>query len=97
MQFEWDEAKRQENIRKHGLDFIDAPQIFDGPLLVAEDDRENYGETRWRGLGLLGGRVVVVAYTERGEDVIRVISLRRARSHERRQLEEAIQNRLGQS
>lgn len=46
MQFEWDERKNQSNIRRHGLDLADAEQIFAGPMLVAPDEREDYGEPR---------------------------------------------------
>jgi uncharacterized protein len=46
MIFEWDEQKNQANIRKHKLDFEDAWQIFEAPMLVALDDREEYGEER---------------------------------------------------
>lgn len=96
MRFEWDEAKRRENIRRHGLGSVDAPSVFGGPMLVAEDDREDYGETRRIGIGFLAGHVVVVAYTERGEDTIRVISLRKALSHERARFEEDLRDRLAQ-
>ena len=95
MRFEWDERKNQANIRKHGLDFADAGQVFSMPMLVAADDREDYGEDRWIGVGLLGAFVVVVAYVERDEDVIRIISLRKALSHERAQYERILQDRLG--
>ena len=47
MEFEWDEAKRKENLRKHGLDFLDAPTLFSGPMLTRLDTREDYGEPRW--------------------------------------------------
>ena len=46
MKFEWDESKRRENIKKHGIDFVEVPAIFDGPLLEALDDRRVYGEDR---------------------------------------------------
>ena len=84
MDFEWDEAKRFSNIAKHGLDFIDAYQIFDLPMFVVEDDREDYGETRYEGIGFMDGNFVVVVYTELNETTIRIISLRRASSKERR-------------
>jgi uncharacterized DUF497 family protein len=42
--FEWDEQKNKENIRKHGLDFADAPEVFLGPLLTDLDTRKDYGE-----------------------------------------------------
>jgi uncharacterized DUF497 family protein len=44
MIFEWDEAKNRANIRKHGLDFSDAQEMFRGFLLVRPDVREDYGE-----------------------------------------------------
>lgn len=85
MRYEWDETKRQTNLRQHGIDFADIPQVLEGDLFVLEDDRYEYGETRFIAFGLLSGRVVVVAYTERGEDVIRLISARKASKHETRQ------------
>lgn len=96
MRFEWDEEKNSENIRKHELDFADAWEIFDAPMLTNLDTREDYGEARWVGIGFLKNFVVVVVYTERG-DVIRIISLRKALKHERTRFEEALGNELGQS
>lgn len=91
MRFEWDEAKNEENIRKHGLDFADAPDIFDSPMFVREDDREHYGEDRWIGVGTLHGRVVVVVFTERADgEITRIISLRKALRHERETYEKSI-------
>lgn len=91
MRFEWDDRKNALNIRKHGLDFADAWAIFFGPMLTTIDDREDYGEDRWLGIGLLQSRVVVVAYTEYDDGTIRIISLRKALIHERARFE----NRLG--
>jgi uncharacterized DUF497 family protein len=96
MHFEWDEQKNRANISKHELDFADAWEIFVAPMLTALDDREDYGEDRWIGIGLLKSRVVVVVYTERGEDSIRIISLRKALTHERLRYEQAVRNQLGQ-
>jgi len=93
--FEWDEEKNEENIRKHGFDFADAWEIFESPTRVALDTREAYGEDRLNGIGLLGNRIVVVVFTERGEDIIRIISLRKALKHERKKFEEALRDRLG--
>jgi len=62
MQFEWDEQKRVTNIRKHGIDFRDARQLFDAPMLVAIDERADYDADRWIGIGTLNGRVVVTSY-----------------------------------
>jgi len=98
MRFEWDEEKNKTNIRKHGFDLADALELFSGdaPLFVTHDSRKDYGEKRWRGVGLLRGiAVVVVVFTERESDTIRVISLRRADARERKAYEKEIKNRLG--
>lgn len=95
MKFEWDERKNQSNLIKHGFDFADASRIFNSPMLIEFDDREDYGEDRWIGIGLLSGRVVVVVYTELEEETVRIISLRKALTHERRRYEQYLQNRLG--
>jgi uncharacterized protein len=82
--FTWaDEAKRRANLRKHGIDFLDAPKIFEGLTFTAEDDRESYGERRSLTLGLLGDQIVSVTHTERGDN-IRIISIRKATKHEAR-------------
>lgn len=95
MRFEWDENKNDDNIAKHGLDFEDASEVFDAPMLVALDNRADYGEDRWIGIGFLEQRVVVTVYTFRGSQVTRIISMRKALQHERNQFEEFIRNRLG--
>jgi len=59
MQFEWDDAKNQQNIRKHRIDFTDVPPMFGRPMLV-EPDLRSYGEDRWVGTGFLGNFVAVV-------------------------------------
>jgi len=81
MNFEWDYTKRKSNIKKHGIDFIDAPMIFAGYTLTIEDDRYNYGGERFVTFGILNGRVVVVVHTET-ENSIRIISIRKATKHE---------------
>lgn len=81
MLFEWDEAKRQSNIQKHGIDFIGIERVFAGTTVTILDDRFDYGESRFITLGLLNGRVVVIAHTETLE-VIRIISVRKATKHE---------------
>ncbi len=97
MNFEWDEEKNKENIRKHGLDFADAWEMFDAPMLTALDARDDYGEDRFVGIGFLRERVIVIVFTERAEEIIRIISLRKALKHERKQFEEIIGNELGAS
>ena len=81
LKFEWDETKRKSNIKKHGIDFIDAPIIFSGYTLTIEDDRYDYGEERFVTFGILDGRVVAVAHTET-EELIRIISIRKATRYE---------------
>ncbi|MDQ2098315.1 MAG: BrnT family toxin [Tychonema bourrellyi B0820] len=88
MQFEWDEAKNLENIRKHEIDFADVPAMFDGEMLIELDDRFDYGEDRWFGIGFLGSGIAVVVWTERQNNVIRIISARRANRHEQKRFEQ---------
>jgi uncharacterized DUF497 family protein len=89
MRYEWDENKRQSNLRKHGFDFRDAHEVFDGPMLIRLDTRIEYSEDRWIGLGFLREIVVVVVYTEEGaSDIRRIISLRKALNYERKRFEE---------
>ena len=84
MAIEWDENKNLSNIKKHGFDFYDAAQIFESPLLVKLDSKEEYKEDRFIGLGVLRNFVVVIVFTENIEkDVIRVISIRKATRIER--------------
>ena len=88
MQFEWDEAKNLENIRKHEIDFADVSVMFDGEMLIELDDRFDYGEDRWFGIGFIGFGIAVLVWTERRENVIRIISARRANRHEQRRFEQ---------
>lgn len=83
MEFEWDEAKRLSNLRKHGIDFVDVPAVFDGDIVMIEDDRFSYGEQRFITFGLLQGRVVALVHTER-ENCTRIISARKATKYEQR-------------
>ena len=95
MKYEWDEQKNEINQAKHHFDFADAHRIFLSPLLAALDDRFDYGEERWVGLGLLDERVVYIVYTEPDDETRRIISVRRALQHERKQYEQFLQNQLG--
>jgi uncharacterized DUF497 family protein len=94
MTFEWDETKSRANIRKHGFHFAEAEEMFRGVLLVRPDTREDYGEKRWIGIGTIRGRFAFVAFAERPNDTIRIISLRKANHEERQEYEKAIQNGL---
>jgi uncharacterized protein len=81
MRFSWNEAKRQSNLKDHGLDFVDAPKVFEGLTYTFQDDRFDYGEQRFVTLGLLDGIVVSIVHTE-SPRTIRVISFRKATKHE---------------
>ena len=95
MRFEWDDEKNKSNIRKHGFDFADAWEIFQAPMLLRLDDREDYGEDRWIGIGTLRGRIVAIVFAELEADIVRMISLRKALKHERIKYEQAITDGLG--
>ena len=82
-QFEWDEAKAAGNLVKHGVSFLTAAAIFDNEVLERIDDREDYGETRFIGLGRVELDVYRVVYTWRADNLIRIISAQRAGRHER--------------
>ena len=81
MEIEWDEAKRKANLAKHGLDFADAEHVFTEEALVEEDPR--HSEPRYKLVGPLDGRIVVVAFTWR-ETAVRVISMRKANDREQK-------------
>jgi uncharacterized DUF497 family protein len=81
--FEWDEAKRRENLAKHGVDFRRALQIFEGEILEFADARRDYGEARLRCLGAVDGRGYVVVYTWRGDNR-RIISAWKANERHQR-------------
>jgi uncharacterized DUF497 family protein len=83
MRFSWSERKRTVNLREHGLDFVDAPRVFEGLTFTYEDDRFDYGEQRFITLGLLAGVPVSVAHTET-DDEIRILSFRKATDREAR-------------
>lgn len=91
MPFAWDERKRAANLRKHGIDFADAPRVFDGLTYTLEDLLQDYGQRRFRTYGLLYGAVVAVAHTIDGE-AVRIISMRRATRHETEDYFSAIAN-----
>jgi uncharacterized protein len=87
--FERDEGKDAENRRKHGISFADILPIFDSRQakgVVLEDDRYDYGETRFWLICPFLGKLYHVTFTERGE-VIRLISARRANAREEKEYE----------
>ncbi|MCU0881503.1 MAG: BrnT family toxin [Hyphomonadaceae bacterium] len=72
-EYEWDEGKYFENLKKHGVDFVDAILIFEGETLAMTDSRRDYGEERYKSIGLVDADCFVVIHTER-EGAIRLIS-----------------------
>lgn len=84
MQFEWDEKKNQANRRKHGIDFRDAVYVFsDIYALSIPDDEHSEDEERWVLLGRdLNAQILLVVHTYRRNDMIRVISARKATATE---------------
>jgi uncharacterized protein len=83
MEYAWDPDKAAGNLRKHGVAFADATAVFsDAFALTAADDVA--AEERFVTLGMDAfGRLLVVVYTWRGEQRIRIISARKATRHER--------------
>ena len=82
MKYEWDEGKNRLNIRKHGIDFMDVPSMFQHPMLMFLDQRKDYGEDRWIGIGILKTILAVVVFSEPNNETIRIISARKATKHE---------------
>lgn len=87
MEIEWDSDKARSNLKKHGVRFEDAVQVFDDPDHLTRQDRYQNGEWRWQTIGLMHGIIVIlVAHTvryESGNEVIRIISARKADRRER--------------
>ena len=91
MEFTWSEAKRAANLKVHGLDFVDASNVFEGATYTFEDDRFSYSEQRFVTLGLLAGIPVSIVHTENTHE-IRIISFRKATKCEAQIYFRAIQN-----
>lgn len=82
MKFEWDEKKNKKNIEKHGIDFNDAKEVFkDEKAKKTPDVRRDYGEERFKIIGVFLGSILSVIYTIRNT-AIRIISARRANKKE---------------
>ena len=76
MRITYDPAKREGTLRERGLDFRDAAEVFAGPTLILPDTRRDYDEERFRTVGYLHGRMVMVVWTPRG-GARRVFSMRK--------------------
>jgi len=93
MRFDWDPAKDRKNLAKHGIGFDTARLVFDDPRAINIQDRHENGEERWQTLGCIGRTVILlVAHTywvgDADEEVIRIISARKATYEERRNYEQ---------
>ena len=91
MKITWHETKRVKNIKKHGIDFKIAQLVFDDPLQLSEQDRVEGHEYRWQTIGMAQGILIMVGhnYVEGlDEDLIQIITARRATPKERRQYHE---------
>ena len=87
-EFEWDDAKAAANLTSHAVSFEAASRAFDDAFsVVREDRRENYGEDHYVLLGMVDNRLLVVAYTMRGERA-RIITARLAEPREKRRYHE---------
>lgn len=87
MQFIWDKKKNLANIKKHGISLETAIHVFDDPYLLSWiDNRYEYGEEGWVGLGAIYHEIVVVViYTVKSnedEETIRLVSARKAEKKE---------------
>ena len=88
MKFEWNEEKSMLNLQKHGVSFEEAKEVFKDPFHISKlDYRFDYFEERWITIGnTKKDNILVVAnmfFDENGEEIIRIISARKANSKER--------------
>jgi uncharacterized DUF497 family protein len=100
IRFEWHSVKARTNQRKHGVTFEDAMHVFDDPYALFDQDRvDEAGSPRWQALGLAGGvLLLLVAHTVREEaqdEVVRIISARRATRKERNRYDETRTQNVG--
>lgn len=90
VKFEWDQRKALSNEEKHGISFSEATTVFGDPMeLTIADPDHSMGEFRFLSIGRSSlGNLLVVSYTEREENHIRIISARRATKHEQKHYEQ---------
>jgi len=84
IEFEWDQNKAAANEKKHGVSFSEATTVFGDPLEVTIEDSEHSSrEYRFLSIGRSSaGNILVVSYTEREQNLIRIISARKATKKE---------------
>jgi uncharacterized protein len=83
MEFEWDDNKRRANVTKHGIDFIDAKDVFNDPAAYTVLSPRKGDERRYLAVGLMKGTLITVIFTRR-RNAVRIISARAARRNERK-------------
>ena len=90
MRFEWDPEKNRANRSKHGISFEDARELFTGggDYFEIYDEAHSVDEDRFVAIGPIRMGIVVIAYTERYDDVVRIMSARMATRSEVRRFEE---------
>lgn len=81
MRIAWDKAKRERNLKDHGLDFVNTERVFNGPMFTYEGDRFRYNEQRFVTLGQFGGIAVSIVRTET-KYRIHIIPFRKKTRHE---------------
>ena len=83
LEFEWNENKRINNIKKHHIDFAEAILVFDGrPVFSYPSDKGE--EKRWVTISIVNQIEIATIWTYRDQNLIRIISMRRARDEEKR-------------
>jgi uncharacterized protein len=92
-----DEAKRRENLRKHGVHFAVVEAFEWDEAVIFEDVRERYPERRWVAFGPIGPKLHALIFAVPIEDLTRVISLREATKRERKLYVQEIQSPRGRS
>lgn len=95
MKFEWDPRKAARNLAKHGVAFTEALTVFADPLARIFDDEEHSSEQEKREI-IIGhstkGRLLLVCFTERGEDTLRIFAAWKATKKERTDYEENVES-----
>jgi len=86
MEFEWDADKDARNLSRHGVRFRVAARVFFDPgRKEIYDERKDYGEDRWATIGYVDTALLYVVYTVRNNEIIRLISARKANANEQKQ------------
>ncbi len=91
MQFEWDTGKAETNLEKHNISFVEAETVFGDPLAkIFDDGTHSLEEKREIIVGhSLNNRLLIICFTEKEKDTVRIISARMTTPQERRDYENA--------